>query len=221
MNRPLPEFVAAFNDLVKESENLCSITRDSDLQRAACSMLEDAIQRTHIEKQEAISGCNENYANLLLGCESVAQALVAELNMWLLLKEGTPDEAWNHLVAAQMASVDAARAHDGFQHLEHHHRRLVAIEHLVFPRQVFVSSGMLVGFQECSICSQDYDDCEHLVGRPYMGSFCCIIARDITLDHVAIVDHPADKRCRVERFSVDGGTRNRMTWKIERDESDA
>lgn len=221
MNRSLPAFVAEFNELVKESENMLSITRDSELQRAACSVLEDALRRTHIEKQKAIASCDEDYANLLLGCESVAHALLAELNMWLLLKEEKPDEAWNHLVAAQMASVDAARAHDGFRHLEHHHQRLEAIEHLVFPRQVFVSSGMLVGFQECAICGQDYDDCEHLVGRPYMGRFCYIIARDVALDHVAIVEHPADKRCRVERFNAEGGTRNRMTWKIEADAPDA
>ncbi|MDD3381663.1 MAG: hypothetical protein PHD68_10735, partial [Rugosibacter sp.] len=74
---------------------------------------------------------------------------------------------------------------------------------------------------ECSICGGDYDDCDHLIGRPYMGRFCYIIARDISLDHVAIVKEPADKRCRVERFNVDGGVRNRMTWRIERRDDDA
>lgn len=221
MNRALPAFVATFNELVQESENLLSIARDSNLQREACSLLEDAIQRVLAEKTDAISRHDEDYANLLLGCESVATALLAELKMWLLLKEERPDEAWNHLVAAQMSSIDAARAHEGFRHLEHHNQRLEAIEHLVFPPQVFVSSGMLVKYQECSICGQDYDDCEHLVGKPYMGHFCYIIARDLDLDHVAIVKHPADKRCRIERFGVDGGTRNRMTWRIERDAPDA
>ena len=221
MSKPLPGFVAEFNSLVKESENMLSIARDSELQRAACYVLEDALQRTRTEKHEAIAGGDEDYANLLLGCESVARALLAEINMWLLLKEEKPNEAWNHLVAAQMASVDAARAHEGFHHLEHHHQRLEAIENLVFPPQVFVSSGMLVGFQECSICGHDYDECEHLVGKPYMGQFCYIIARDIALDHVAIVTHPADKRCRIEQFSVEGGTRNRMTWRIEPESHDA
>ena len=51
-----------------------------------------------------------------------------------------------------------------------------------------------------------------------MGEFCYIIARDIELDHVSIVESPADKRCRVERFSVEGGTRNRMTWKFEKED---
>lgn len=150
-----------------------------------------------------------------MGCECVTLALIAELKMWLLLKEENPDDAWDELINAQMAYVDAVRAHSGFNHLTQHSERLEAIEKLIFPPQVFVSSGIIVKNQECSICGKEYGDCDHLVGRPYMGKFCYIIARDMSLDHVAIVDHPADKRCRVKHFEVEGGTRNRMTWKIE------
>lgn len=103
----------------------------------------------------------------------------------------------------------------GFAHLSEHNKKLEAIEELVFPPQVFISSGMIVGKQECSICGAEYGDCNHLVGKPYMGRFCYIIAKDLSLDHVSIVEHPADKRCRVQHFDVEGGTRNRMTWKIE------
>jgi hypothetical protein len=35
------------------------------------------------------------------------------------------------------------------------------------------------------------------------------------VDHVAIVDNPANKICRVLRFSTEGGYRNRMTWRVE------
>lgn len=34
-------------------------------------------------------------------------------------------------------------------------------------------------------------------------------------NHVAIVDYPADKKCRVVSFAAEGGKRNRMTWRIE------
>lgn len=215
MNSALPPFVSSFNAIVKESEVFLSIARDSTLQQEAVEKLLAFGVSVASEKAAAIDQGNEDYANLLLGCECVSSALVAELRMWLLLKEGKPDAAWDELITAQMASVDAVRAHPGFAHLSEHNKKLEAIEELVFPPQVFISSGMIVGKQECSICGAEYGDCNHLVGKPYMGRFCYIIAKDLSLDHVSIVEHPADKRCRVQHFDVEGGTRNRMTWKIE------
>ena len=210
-----PPFIAAFNQAVKDAEIFLFITRDSELQKAACRTLEELLAQIAAEKARAIAQHDENHANLLLGCQCVAKALIAELRMWLLLKEQKPEQAWDELVRAQMASVDAARAHEGFRHLEEHNGRLEAIEQLVFPAQVFMSSGLIVRVQECSICGGDYEDCEHLAGKPYMGEFCYIVARDMEFDHAAIVEHPADKTCRVQTFSVEGGNRNRMTWQIE------
>lgn len=221
MSEQIPPFVAEFNQTVKDVEHLLSIARAGELQREALVTLDSTLARVATAKATAVANGEEDYANLLLGCECVAATLMSEIKMWLLLKEEKPDEAWNELVNAQMASVDAVRAHRGFAHLEQHVQRLEAIEKIVFPPQVFVSSGMLVGRQECSVCGSDYDDCDHLIGRPYMGRFCYLIARDISLDHVAIVKEPADKRCRVERFNVEGGVRNRMTWRIEPSDADA
>lgn len=215
MNNALSPFVSSFNAIIKEAEVFLSIARDSALQQEAVDKLLAFGVSVASEKAAAIDRKDEDYANLLLGCECVASALVAELRMWLLLKEGKPDAAWDELITAQMASVDAVRAHPGFAHLSEHNKKLEAIEELVFPPQVFISSGMIVGKQECSICGAEYGDCNHLVGKPYMGRFCYIIAKDLSLDHVSIVEHPADKRCRVQHFDVEGGMRNRMTWKIE------
>lgn len=210
-----PPFVKEFNQTVEGVENFLVMTRASDLQRTAIDAIRAAAENVKDEKASAISKGDEDYANLLLGCQCVATALESEIKMWLLLKQDKPDDAWNELVNAQMASTDAMRAHIGFSHLTQHAQRLEAIERLIFPPQVFISSGMIVGFQECSICGGDYDECNHLVGKPYMGEFCHIVARDVSLDHVAIVKDPADKRCRVERFSVEGGYRNKMTWQVE------
>ena len=220
MNDQLPPFVQRFNDLIKECEIYISIARAHELQIEAINRLEIMQNEIEEEKNSAIARDEDDYANLLLGCSCVATALSAELKMWVLLKREQPEEAWDQLVAAQMASVDAVRAHEGFEHLEHHNKRLEAIEHLVFPPQVFISSGMIVRKQECSICGEEYEDCPHLVSKPYMGQFCYIIARDIELDHASIVEDPADKRCRVMNFSSDGITRNKMTWRVEPSRSD-
>ncbi|WP_199175564.1 hypothetical protein, partial [Telmatospirillum siberiense] len=107
------------------------------------------------------------------------------------------------------------RAHRGFSHLIEYSARLEQIEKIVFPSQIFVSSGLIVDHQICSICGKEYGDCDHLAGFPYMGEFCLIIQRGIRANHVAIVQNPADKRCRLTSFEVDGGYRNRMTWKVE------
>ncbi|QYJ91143.1 hypothetical protein [Shewanella halotolerans] len=215
MNNDISPFISTFNAKVKEAEIFLSIARDSTLQLGAIEILEAFRESIAAEMATAIENKSEDYANLLLGCTCVTTALVAELRMWLLLKENKPDAAWEELVTAQMATVDAVRAHSGFEHLAEHNRKLEAIERLVFPPQVFISSGMIVGKQECSICGAEYGDCDHLVRKPYMGQFCYIIAKDLSLDHVAIVEHPADKRCRVQHFDVEGGVRNRMTWKVE------
>ncbi len=215
MNNNFSSFVSTFNTKVKEAEVFLSIARDSTLQQETIENLMAFNESIASEMATAIENENEDCANLLLGCTCVALALVAELRMWLLLKEGKPDAAWDELVTAQMASVDAVRAHAGFAHLAEHNRKLEAIENLVFPPQVFISSGMIVGKQECSICGAEYGDCDHLVGKPYMGRFCYIIAKDLSMNHVAIVEHPADKRCRVHHFDVEDGSRNRMTWKVE------
>ena len=214
MSNDLPNFIIEFNKRVKESEIFRSIARDSELQQAACENLESALSEIAQEKKKAIENNDEDYANLLLGCECVAKSLLNELKMWLLLKQDRPDEAWNCLVDAQMKATSAARAHDDFRHLEHHRHHLEIIEKIVFPPQVFVSVGVIIHEQECSICGEDYDECEHLAGKPYMGEFCHVMIKDASADHLSIVDTPADKRCRVTSFNVEGGSRNKMTWKI-------
>ena len=147
MSEQIAPFVAEFNQTVKDVEHLLSIARAGKLQREAIANLDSTLARVGRAKATAAANGEEDYANLLLGCECVATALMSELKMWLLLKEERPDEAWNELVSAQMASVDAVRAHRGFAHLEQHVQRLDAVEKIVFPPQVFVSSGMIVGRQ--------------------------------------------------------------------------
>ena len=214
MNNCLPTFLIKFNNLVIESEIFLSMARDSELQQEACENLKSVLPEIAQEKKKAIENNNENYANLLLGCECVAKSLLNELKMWLLLKQEKPEAAWDHLVDAQMEATHAAKAHDYFQHLEHRRHRLEIIEKIVFPPQEFVSVGAIIHEQECSICGEDYDECEHFAGKPYMGEFCHVIIKHASADHLSIVETPADKRCRVTFFDVEGGSRNKMTWKI-------
>ena len=215
MSDATPSFVDSFNATVRAAGVLLSITRNSRLQQDAVERLLAFGVSVASEKAEAINQENEDYANLLLGCECVTLALVAELRMWLFLKDDKPDVAWDELITAQMASVDALRAHPKFAHLSENNKKLEAIEKLIFPPQEFLSAGMIVGKQECSICGLEYGDCDHLAGRPYMGRLCYILAKDLLLDHFSIVKCPANKRCRIHYSNEEGVRRNQMTWKIE------
>lgn len=210
-----PAEIERFNAVVEPLTNLLYVVRDNELQQQALVELSAFAGEVAGWKRSAISQQNEKFANIFLGCECVVCALRAEFNMWLQLKSGKPDDAWNSLVDAQMATSDAMRADSGFSHLEARAVRLAEIEHVVFPQQVFLSAGLLVGRQECSTCGAEYGDCPHVVGKPYMGEFCRCILRDIEADHIAIVDQPANKKCRIVYFDAEGGKRNRMTWKVE------
>jgi hypothetical protein len=207
--------IEIFNASVEGKANLSYIVRDSDLQRDALAELSALAAQVEDWKKRAISAQDENCANLFLGCECVIEALSAELDLWLQLKDGQPDGAWSSLVNAQMATRDAVRAHEGFSHLEARAARLVNIERVIFPDQVFLSAGLIVRRQECSICNAEYGDCPHLVGMPYMGEFCRCILHDIEADHIAMVKEPANKQCRIVYFNSEGGKRNRMTWRVE------
>lgn len=205
-----------FNAFINEIMVFLSIARDSEMQKDACRRLRLFSEEIAAMKMAAAFENAEDTANLLLGFECVAFCLRCEIAMWLFLKMERPESAWNCLVSAQNASSAAARAHRGFKHLIQHSARLEAIEELVFPPQIFTSSGLIAQRQICSVCGHEYGECDHLAGMPYMGEFCSIIAEGLAVDHVALVDSPADKRCRITNFSTDGGRRNRMTWKLER-----
>lgn len=209
----LPE-VKHFNSVVEGKANLTYIVRDADLQREALDELAALAERVAEWKSRAVSDGEEDRANLFLGCEFAIDALMSETNMWLQLKAGEPDKAWDSLVNAQMAVRDAIRAHKGFAHLEARAIRLVNIERVVFPEQVFFSAGLIVGRQECSICGAEYGDCPHVIGQPYWGKLCGCVLREVEADHVAIVKEPANKHCRVVCFNTEGGIRNRMTWRV-------
>jgi hypothetical protein len=215
MNDGFSEHSKKFEELMKDVQILLSIARDSDLQRAAVVKLTDFLRILGEWKYEAIAETNEDRANLILGMECAVKSFRSELEMWLLLKAEKPEEAWGRLVSAQSETSHATRAHRDFEHLEYRANYLEMVEKLIFPPQVFMSMGMIVRKQICTICEKDYEECSHLVGMPYWGEFCFRRLVDISPDHVSLVKNPANKHCRVTHFDVEGGVRNRMTWRVE------
>ena len=221
MTNAVPPFIQSLDRRVKQIQPLLYITRAVELQEGAIEYLAQfAVEIAH-EKAIAINANQEEYANALLGCECIIGALQAELRMWILLKQGEPDKAWDQLIAAQKACMAAARAHDGFGEASSQlWRRLDRLEHVMFPPQAFLSSGLILEEFHCSICENGYEVCSHIRGLPYMGQFCQVVITKAEVDHVSLVDSPNDKRCRVVLVGVEGGMRNQMTWLIGQPDSD-
>jgi hypothetical protein len=206
------------NARIEAIEGYDYITRDGDLQREECAKLDTLLAELAELKQAAITVEDEQLGNTLLGFECIARFLQSSLMMWILLKDGSPDEAWLKLVAAQSALADAARATPGFSNAAANMANLLTIEKTVFPPQKFTSWGFAFKSRICSICSGEYGEgnCNHLVGRPYMGRICHTEIREFELiDHLAMVKNPADKHSRIVSYSVPGGRKNLMTLRVE------
>lgn len=215
MNSEISERIEKFNEIVSEARPFLLITRGSELQQTMISRLTTFLEVLTSWKSEAVTQQDEGLANLFLGIECIVESLIAELNMWVMLKNDKPDEAWSKLIAAQTAITHALRAHDGFPSLENEARRLEAIEKIIFPPQTFFSAGLIVSKSICSICDLDYEDCLHIVGKAYWGEFCFRRLKEFEPNHIAIVENPASKECRATHISVEGGKRNQMTWRVE------
>lgn len=213
--------VEDYNRVLEEVEPLLFIVRDSGLQRSAIEALSAFTDRTDQARFAAMLAQDEPRANHLLGFRSAARSLVRELEMYLSLKGDKPEEAWKALILAQNELGAAARAHPTFHYLVAKAQHLRDLEKAFFPPQVFMSAGMIVREQHCSLCNDLYEKCNHVAGRAYMGRFCSILIKQASLDHIAVVDEPADRLCRVTSFRVPGGTRNRMTWIVTADEEGA
>ncbi len=225
MNRSMDEVIAAFNEMANEAQTLTFLTRGIELQELMEEKLLAFIERLGVEKEERISILDEEGANTILSMELCLQMVLEELRMWMRLKQDQPELAWNHLVSAQhlcLAAITVRRqlaSRPATEALENIHNKLLMIERVVYPPQIFNSIGGIAKKRECSICGGDYDNCPHIRGRAYMGKRCHTIVQELRLDEVSIVDEPADKRCRITHFSDSGKRRNKMTWRLEEEES--
>lgn len=207
----IEQIINFFNNGIKKAEIYLCLARSSQLQLEQCLALDLLLYNATRFKLEEVHRGKEDNANLFLGFECTIGAVRSELMMWILLKLDMPNEAWDQLVAAQMGYLDASRAHRGFAHCEQRREVLEQLEDNIFPPQVFISAGFVSDRLDCSICDERYSKCEHLRGKPYMGQFCEVIHRNPRGDHAALVEAPADKRCRVVSVKTKDGHQDKLS----------
>ena len=123
-------------------------------------------------------------------------------DLWEKIVKTEFTSSWNSLQDAldQLRTVKKFSGHDANQGIDFFEYQLTELEKL-YPYNVFFSIGAIVECCECSICGKDIDsfDCPHRRGELYRGEMAYGTFRNIiSLDHVSMVKHPADKRCVVQ-----------------------
>lgn len=227
-------FLERFNGIVRQVQAFAFFVRGQEIQEASITTLKDLLSECTTQKRRAIAEQNESDANAYLALEFMTKALIEEFRFYLALKRDAVGAAWDHLVNAQTAVANAMKSHQvasnlGGQHYQFQdpgHKgedekdfefggylgRLHLLERLLFPKPTFFSSGLIVRESQCSICASQYEECDHVKGRPYMGELCARVITKCEVLEVSAVSNPADKRARVLSYSDgDGQMRDSFT----------
>ncbi|PQJ08964.1 hypothetical protein CJD36_021380 [Flavipsychrobacter stenotrophus] len=210
MKFPFPELVELldeYNKTLSTAQSKAIFVRGIELQKAQVLEVEKLVDKLEKAKLESIELLNEKKANFLLSLIFAAIAIKEELKLIISLKEDNTDAAWVCLVNAQQLIETAVRIQPFHgQNLMGYGNKLQGYETLLFPSMKFASRGCIVGITECSICNQNFADCDHLKGYAYMGKICSeIIHEIIEIEEISLVDNPADKLCRILSFSGEEG----------------
>lgn len=213
MSKRLEDFRKEFPYAIAESMKFCNAARAREFQVEAIQRLGVLKTRASALKAEMVVAKDEDWANFLLSVENMLQAVISELEMWVAFKDDDPSAAWTALVGAQSAASTAMQAHKIAANLDKFIDRLHALEHFLFPSQLFFSSAIIIKQSTCSICGHEYGDCDHVKGKAYMGQMCRRIIKDGDLSEISAVSNPANKHCRVISINDGKVTRDAMTWR--------
>lgn len=202
-------------EIIQECERFCFLTRHEEFQIQSITKLEQIKKEVFKEKCISISNKDERMANIMLSAENAIEALLSELKMWIALKKREYDKAWDLLIEVQsylrnsyQSSTESGFNFDGYSN------KLLFIEMTIFPKSMFMSPAMIIDSTRCSICNKNYDECNHIVGKAYMGKLCYQIVNKIKeMKELAIVEQPANKHARITKFTENGVTRDIFTWK--------
>ncbi len=200
-------------EAVENGRLICYGSCCHDLQTEEQHRQHALIQKLERYRDQGIKARNENQANAAFIYLNIAAALLHQLQLWLLIKTDRMEEAWNELVEAQECLQCALRFVEDAM-LQHWNMELLAAEKLLFPPQQFVSTSDYFSYATCSICEKVYGECGHVAGRLYMGQICSLVIHDVVgVNHVALVDHPRDKGCRLVKVKRDGYMHCTLTYR--------
>lgn len=203
-----------FNELAKLAQTKAFITIDIELQKEAIKTIQEYRKGLADKKEVYREEKLENEANLIYCLENSLLAVEYELSMLVNIKENKMSEAWSNLVDAQVIYETVVR--NSFFSIESEKgylERLEYYEKLLFPPMMFSSVGGIIKKSHCSICDNDYDNCNHIKGKLYNGECCTRIISEMIVEEISLVDIPANKHCRVLTTDCNGKTVDVLTLK--------
>lgn len=201
-----------FNEMAAIAQKKAFITVGIEIQKEEIAVLIDYIKDLANLKKEFVTKKLENEANLIYTIENSLRVLQYELEMLVFIKQDKMAEAWDKLVDTQVFFGNVVRNYPFETHsLGGYLERLSNYEKLLFPELFFQSAGGIIKKSKCSICDNDFDKCDHIKGRLYMGEMCCRIITEMELEEVSYVENPANKHCRVLTIETDGKIIDIMT----------
>jgi hypothetical protein len=205
-----------YNDKLKKSQSKAIFTRAIEQQKDEISNIDDLLLKLYEFKKSVILEQDEINANLILCLELAAEAIKSELHMIINLKEGKMSLAWDCLVASQAAIIMSIKNNPiSGDYLIGYANKLHMYEQILFPSMVFSSAGFIVSKSICSICNENYIDCEHIKGQAYLGKLCQQKILEISeLEEVSFVENPVDKRCRIVSYQENGKNYDALTHRL-------
>jgi len=160
---------------------------------------QNAIDSISELKKKAVQLQDEEIANLLFVYSQIALVQSNYVSAFELIKyHNEHHKAW--MIFDQIET--ALNLLSGVYYYSSNAFQLEFIENkvrkfmLLFPYVLFLSRGMIVKKNRCSICGQLFSirkRCEHKIGQLYMGEMCYRIVEDFDPLEFSIVKNPVDK----------------------------
>ena len=212
MNKKVEFLIEEYNEIMKECGEYFFMSISKESQQDAIKKLTILKEKAVVLKKKMIKLKDGDSANASLSLENTIRAHVNELDMWIAFKEDEPHKAWNSLINAQDAARTAMQAYDISPYFEGYSNKLHLLEKLLFPPQLYYSPSFVTKRERCSICGEEYSECDHIVGKAYMGEICCRIIEDCEeLKEISIVKEPSNKRSRIFQVMVGDVARDTLT----------
>ncbi len=201
-----------FNEMAAISQKKAYITVGIEIQKQEIKVLANYREKLNDLKKEFVKRKLENEANLVYCIDKSLLSLQYELEMLVNIKEDRMNEAWENLVNAQVTYGNVMRNNPcEFQAPNGYMERLANYEKLLFPNLYFQSAGGIIKKSHCSICGENFNKCDHIKGRLYMGELCYRIITEMDLEEVSFVENPANKHCRILAIESNGKTIDILT----------
>ncbi len=208
--------IKEFNEMAAVSQKKAFITVGIEIQKEEIEILNNYREELNKLKAEFVNKKLENEANLIYCIDNSLLAVQYELQMLVNIKEDKMSEAWGNLVNAQVVYETVLNNYPfEFISQDGYIERLASYEKLLFPILYFQSVGGIIKKSHCSICKQNFSECEHIKGKLYNGELCCRVITDIELEEVSFVENPANKHCRIMTIEQNGKKIDIMTLREE------